>query len=148
IAGVACMCALFRAGMFIHEIQHMRRGEMVAFKIGWNLLYGMPMALPSFMYANHPDHHDRRTYGTRHDSEYAGFGAAPLSGIVGLFTFAFVAPLGVIARFLVLAPIPLLWPKLRHWVICHATTLGDAAVARRVRPDEPHRLWAILELVV
>src|ERR1700719_1475549 len=61
-AGVACGFALFRAGMFIHEIQHMRRGEMTGFVVAWNLAYGIPMLLPSFMYANHRDHHDQRTY--------------------------------------------------------------------------------------
>ena len=55
--GVVAGLALFRLGTFIHEIQHLRRGELARFKTVWNLAYGIPFLMPSFMYANHSDHH-------------------------------------------------------------------------------------------
>ena len=147
LAGLLCACAVFRVGMFIHEIQHMRRGEMRGFKIGWNLLFGVPFLLPSFMYANHRDHHDRRTYGTARDGEYSSFATGPLAHIAGHFLVALVAPLAGLVRFLILGPLSLLHPPLRRWVLRHATTLGDPATPRRVWPDEPRALWAGLELL-
>src|SRR5579871_5226194 len=42
--------ALFRVGSFIHEITHLRKGELLAFRVGWNLLCGIPMLMPSFFY--------------------------------------------------------------------------------------------------
>ncbi|HUK07988.1 MAG TPA: fatty acid desaturase [Stellaceae bacterium] len=145
-AGVVCACALFRAGMFIHEIQHMGRGEMVPFIVAWNLVYGIPMLLPSFMYANHRDHHDWRSYGTERDAEYSDFVTGSKWQLVGHFLVAFIAPIGVTLRFLILAPISLLWPRLRCWVLRYATTLGNVGVSRRVWPDENHAAWAVLEL--
>ena len=147
-AGFVCGCALFRAGMFIHEIQHMRRGEMSAFVIAWNLVYGIPMLLPSFMYANHRDHHDVRTYGTQQDAEYRVFRTGGLPQITAHFLIGFVAPLALVLRFLVLGPLSLCWPRLRRFVVVYAMSLGDPAKGRRVWPDENHRLWAVMELAV
>lgn len=145
-AGAVCACALFRAGMFIHEIQHLRRGEMAPFIVVWNLVYGIPMLLPSFMYANHRDHHDWRSYATGQDAEYRDFVTGVKGQIAGHFLIALAVPLGVAVRFLILAPASLLWPKLRQWVLRYATTLGNVGVPRRLRPDENHAGWAVLEL--
>lgn len=147
-AGVASACALFRAGMFIHEIQHMRRGEMTGFVVLWNILYGIPMMLPSFMYANHRDHHDRRTYGTAQDAEYRDFVGGGLPQISAHFLVAFVAPPAAVLRFLVLGPISLCWPRLRQFVVIHGMSLGDPAKGRRIWPDEDHTTWAVMELAV
>src|SRR5215216_5815677 len=38
--------ALFRAGSYIHEITHMRKGEMTTFRVVWNLVCGVPMLTP------------------------------------------------------------------------------------------------------
>src|SRR5580704_16068491 len=116
-AGAVCGCALFRAGMFIHEIQHMRRGEMAGFIIAWNIVYGIPMLLPSFMYANHRDHHDQRSYGTAEDGEYRIYTSRALAQIAEHFLIPLVAPLALVVRFLVLGPVSLIVPKLRRWVL-------------------------------
>jgi fatty acid desaturase len=147
-AGVVCSFALFRAGMFIHEIQHMRRGEMTGFVVVWNLVYGIPMLLPSFMYANHRDHHDRRTYATGQDGEYRVFTAGGLAQVLAHFLIPLTVPPVLVLRFLVLGPLSLAWPALRRFVIVHATTMGDPAKGRRIWPDEDHRTWAVMELAV
>jgi hypothetical protein len=140
-AGVACGCALFRAGMFIHEIQHMRRGEMTGFVVVWNLVCGIPMMLPSFMYANHRDHHDPRTYGTERDGEYCVFVTGGIGQIAAHFLIGLVAPPVLVLRFLVLGPLSLGWPRLRRIVLVHGMTLGDPAKGRRIWPDEDLRCW-------
>src|SRR5262249_44241963 len=56
--------ALFRAGSFVHEITHMRGGHMLSFRVGWNLVCGIPMIMPSHFYENHIDHHNSHLYGT------------------------------------------------------------------------------------
>ena len=49
LAGVA----LFRASSFMHELVHFRKGEMTGFKLAWNLLSGIPLLTPSFLYESH-----------------------------------------------------------------------------------------------
>ena len=49
---------------------------MRSFTIGWNLLCGIPMLMPSFFYENHIDHHNSHRYGTLRDGEYLPIGAA------------------------------------------------------------------------
>jgi fatty acid desaturase len=79
--GVAALAvaafALFRAGVFIHEIVHFRRGELRSFVVGWNLLVGIPLGTPSHFYGNHKDHHRPDRYATPHDGEYLPFARAP-----------------------------------------------------------------------
>ncbi len=79
LAVVACYFvagfALFRAGSFIHEITHLHGGQMTRFTVGWNLLCGIPMLMPSFFYENHIDHHNTHRYGTIRDGEYLPLGA-------------------------------------------------------------------------
>lgn len=147
-AGAACGCALFRAAMFIHEIQHMRRGEMIGFVVVWNLVCGIPMMLPSFMYANHRDHHDQRTYGTERDGEYRVFVTGGIAQIAAHFLIAFAMPPALVLRFLVLGPLSLCWPRLRRIMLVHGMTMGDPAKGRRIWPDEDHAVWAVMELAV
>jgi hypothetical protein len=67
--------ALFRLGSFIHEIAHMSGQTLLAFRVAWNVLAGIPMMMPSFMYGNHVDHHSSRYYGTGQDGEYLPLGS-------------------------------------------------------------------------
>src|SRR5688572_21719640 len=73
LARLACFCVaallLFRATSFAHEIVHFRPGEMTSFKVGWDLLCGIPLFFPSFAYTHHLDHHRCESFGTSHDGE-------------------------------------------------------------------------------
>jgi hypothetical protein len=42
--------ALYRVSLFMHELVHFKPGEMTTFKVGWNILAGIPMLTPSFFY--------------------------------------------------------------------------------------------------
>ena len=42
--------ALFRCGVFMHEIVHMPAGRMPVFRAAWNILFAIPFLMPSFMY--------------------------------------------------------------------------------------------------
>ena len=66
------------------RIAHMREGEMLSFRIAWNMLCGIPMIMPSHFYENHIDHHNSHHYGTeRHVTKGARnlFIWAPLDAI-------------------------------------------------------------------
>jgi fatty acid desaturase len=116
VALVVAGFALFRVGSFIHEIVHFRKGEMTPFTIGWNLLAGVPMLMPSSFYENHIDHHNNRHYGTRDDGEYLPLGGGPLMQVLWYFLQALVLPIFVVIRFLIFTPISFLHPRLRKWV--------------------------------
>ena len=68
---LASAFGFLRAVLFIHELSHFRRGVMPGFSLAWNLLVGVPLLVPSFMYVGtHTDHHKRTLYGTIRDPEY------------------------------------------------------------------------------
>ena len=68
-SGVVAALALYRALLFIHELTHIHRDALPGFRLGWNLLVGIPMLTPSFMYENvHTLHHARTRYGTARGS--------------------------------------------------------------------------------
>ena len=74
--------ALFRCGVFIHEIAHMPGKRMRLFRAAWNILFGIPTLMPSFAYKCHMDHHNPRHFGTVKDGEYLALGAGPVGRIV------------------------------------------------------------------
>src|SRR5437660_24473 len=65
IALLISILALYRGLCFLHEITHLRASLLGRFEFVWNLLFGIPLLLPSFMYAGvHQSHHSLSTYGT------------------------------------------------------------------------------------
>jgi fatty acid desaturase len=137
--------ALFRVGSYIHEITHMRHGEMLYFRIAWNILCGIPMLTPSFFYENHIDHHKSPHYGTERDGEYV-----PLSqGVREIVLFcsqAIVLPPYIVARFL-LSPLTFITPAVRNWVLVHMSSFVFNYKHRLTITDSaPRRVWAALEL--
>ena len=71
IAGLIAALALYRSLMFIHELTHIHKNALPGFRTGWNLLVGIPLLTPSFMYEGvHVIHHKRTQYGTIEDPEY------------------------------------------------------------------------------
>ncbi len=139
---------LFRAGVFIHEIVHMPAGKMTAFKAFWNLCYGVPMLSPSFMYANHTDHHARRYYGTAQDGEYQPFGNGGPVRVVLYFLQVSMVPLFGLMRFLVLAPLAWINPRLREWVWRAASSyISNPGYRRQVPRGEAHGWWIVGEVL-
>ena len=139
--------ALFRAGSYIHEITHMRQGEMLGFRIGWNLLCGIPMLMPSFFYENHIDHHNSKHYGTIKDGEYLPLGAGPLRQLIGFWAQVPLLPVYIFLRFLIGTPISFLHPRIRQWMLEHMSSFVINFRHRLSIPkNAPRKWWAALEI--
>ena len=146
-AGLIAILALYRAGSFIHELTHIKKGAMPRFRLAWNLVVGIPLLVPSFLYEGvHNQHHAKTYYGTANDPEYLPL-ALMKPWTLPLFVIAaLLAPVGLLIRFAVLAPLSLVFPKLREFVVSRYSGLQINPRFRRSRPEgEFARDWALLE---
>jgi fatty acid desaturase len=117
--------ALYRALLFIHEITHLARRDLPGFTLAWNALVGVPLLVPSFLYAGvHTDHHRQRSYGTNADPEYVPFGRRPALLMAGYILASLFAPAFFVLRFALLAPLSWAISPLRRLV----TERGSALV--------------------
>ncbi|MES2445478.1 MAG: fatty acid desaturase, partial [Pseudomonadota bacterium] len=146
-AFVVAIFALYRAGSFIHELTHIKHSAVPGFRLVWNLLAGIPLMAPSFMYEGvHNLHHARTRYGTAEDPEYLPLAlmkpwSVPLFVLVSL-----LAPVALIFRFAVLAPLSLLIPSLRTRVVAQYSALSINPAFRRRPPEgEARMLWLWIE---
>ncbi|MBX7146450.1 MAG: fatty acid desaturase [Alphaproteobacteria bacterium] len=138
--------ALFRAGVFIHEIVHMPGNVMNGFKLFWNVFYGIPTFTPSFMYKNHTDHHNWRHYGTPKDGEYVQLSGSTKSILLYLIQVPLL-PLFAVIRFLFLGPLSWFIPKLRIWVLENVSSyICNPKYRRRLPPNEKRGLWLLGEV--
>jgi len=138
---------LYRAVLFIHEIAHLKHGSIYGFETAWNLLVGIPLFVPSLMYAGtHADHHRRSQFGTEEDPEYESIAMWDPVRICVSFVTMTAVPAILVLRWAVLAPLSYLHPKLRKFVVGHASTLVINPTYRRraLHGTEP-RDWAIQE---
>ncbi len=147
--GLACFLVagfgLFRAGSFIHEIAHMRHGEMLGFKVFWNLSVGVPLLMPSYLYDCHIDHHAIPHYGTRKDGEYLPLGAGPVARIFFYLCQILVIPLFSVFRFL-LTPLTFIHPSVRQWTLERASSYVMNPWYRREIPESaPRKVWALVD---
>jgi fatty acid desaturase len=112
-----CICAFYRGLCFLHEISHIRAGVLRGFEVMWNVIFGIPLLLPSFMYVGvHQYHHNLATYGTDRDPEYLPFSGKPLMITVFILQSVLI-PVFLLFRFFVLVPVSLLIPR-AHRVLC------------------------------
>ena len=49
LSAAVSVLALYRAGSFIHELTHIKKGALRGFRLTWNLIVGVPELIPSFM---------------------------------------------------------------------------------------------------
>ncbi len=147
ILAVVSVLALYRALLFIHELTHLHRDALPGFRTTWNLLVGIPMLTPSFMYEDgHTIHHSRKRYGTPDDPEYLPL-ALMKPWSLPLFLFiALLAPPALVLRYGVLAPLGLIIPPLRRMNWARFSTLAINPDFRR-RPADPEnkRRFVLLE---
>jgi Fatty acid desaturase len=116
---------LYRLGSLVHEVCHLSHREMRVFKVAWNLMVGVVTLAPSpFFTRHHRDHHSQRLYGTRQDPEYIVnvFRPGSLLSLMAYALHVALFPLVVFLRFL-FAPLSFLHPRLRAWVLKHASSL-------------------------
>ncbi|MDX3909108.1 MAG: fatty acid desaturase [Sphingobium sp.] len=147
LSGLVAMLALYRAASFIHELTHVRKGALPGFRLAWNVLIGVPLMIPSFMYEGvHTLHHARTRYGTANDPEYLPLALMKPWSLPLFVLTAMLAPLGVILRFGVLTPLSLLSPSLRRVVEERFSALSINPSFRRRAPEgEFRRQWYVQE---
>ena len=160
LCAVIAILALYRAGSFIHELTHIKHSALPGFRLGWNLIAGIPLLVPSFMYEGvHTLHHARTRYGTADDPEYLPL-ALMKPWTVPLFVLvSALGPVALLFRFAVLSPLSLVIPKLRTFVVARYSALSINPAFRRRAPDGALRtqwlwqetgasLWAIALIVM
>ena len=160
IAGLIAILALYRAGSFIHELTHIRQGAIPGFKLVWNLIVGVPLLAPSFLYEGvHNQHHAKTYYGTVNDPEYLPLALMKPWTLPLFLTAAALAPIGLLIRFGVLAPLSLVSPKLRETVVAKYSGLQINPAFRRKWPEGSFRrdwiwqevtasIWAVALIIM
>src|SRR3954452_20027764 len=142
--GLVAVLALYRAGSFIHELTHVKKGAVKGFRFTWNLVVGLPLMVPSFMYEGvHNQHHAKRYYGTVDDPEYLPLALMHPWTLPVFLIAAALAPVGMLIRFGILAPLSLLSPKVRSIVVGRYSGLQINPKFVRPKPEgEFARDWA------
>ena len=142
--GLIAVLALYRAGSFIHELTHIKKGAVRGFRFAWNLVVGVPLLVPSFMYEGvHNQHHAKRYYGTVDDPEYLPLALMKPWTLPVFLIAAALAPIGMLIRFGILAPLSMLSPKLRALVVGRYSGLQINPKFVRPKPEgEFARDWA------
>ncbi len=135
-AGLIASLALYRALMFIHELTHIHKHALPGFRLGWNLLVGIPMLTPSFMYEGiHVIHHKRTQYGTIEDPEYLPLALMKPWSLPLFVIVALLAPPALIVRSAVLVPLGALFPAIRTFTWERASALSINPDFRRKPPE-------------
>ena len=147
-SGLIAVLALYRAGSFIHEITHLKPNAVPGFYWAWNALVGIPLLVPSFMYEGvHNQHHAKTYYGTAEDPEYLPLALMHPWTLPAFLIAAALAPVGMLIRFGLLAPLSLLSSKLRETVVAKYSGLQINPRFRRPKPTgEFRRRWAVQEV--
>ena len=148
VAGVVAVLALYRAMSFIHEVSHMKHsGAMRGFRRGFDAIVGVPMLIPSFMYEGvHNLHHAKTRYGTAEDPEYLPLALMKPWTLPLFVVVSALAPLGLLIRYGVLAPLSFLVPALRRTVVERYSALAINPQFRRRSPEgDAKRYWDRLE---
>ena len=136
LCGLIAALAFYRALMFIHELTHIHRDALPGFRLGWNLMVGIPLLTPSFMYEGvHTLHHKRTQYGTVEDPEYLPLALMKPWSLPLFVVIAALAPAALLFRFAVLVPLGAIFPALRKAVWERASSLSINPAFRR-RPPE------------
>jgi fatty acid desaturase len=145
--GLVSVLALYRAGSFIHELTHVRRGSLPGFRLAWNILIGIPLLVPSFLYEGvHSLHHARTRYGTSEDPEYLPLALMKPWTVPLFVAVAALAPVALLVRFGILAPLSLVIPPLRRALVSRASALSINPVFRRRPPEgEFRQMWHLQE---
>ena len=132
VAGLIASLALYRSLMFIHELTHIHKSALPGFRLGWNLLVGIPLLTPSFMYEGvHVIHHKRTQYGTIEDPEYLPLALMKPWSLPLFVIVALLAPIALIVRAGILVPLGAIFPPIRKLVWERASSLSINPEFRR-----------------
>jgi fatty acid desaturase len=147
-AAIISILALYRAGSFIHELTHLKHALVPGFRLGWNAIVGIPLLVPSFMYEGvHNLHHARTRYGTADDPEYLPLALMKPYSVPLFVIVSALAPIVLLFRYAVLAPLSAIFPALRALVVERYSGLAINPGFRRRPPEgELKRWWIGLEI--
>lgn len=147
-AAFVAILGLYRAGSFIHEITHIKHSAVPGFRLGFNLVIGIPMLVPSFMYEGvHNLHHARTRYGTDQDPEYLPLALMKPWTLPVFIVASLAAPFALLLRYGVLAPLSLVVPPLRTAVVERYSGLAiNPSFRRRSADGEARRNWIMQEV--
>ena len=135
IAGLVASLALYRSLMFIHELTHIHKSALPGFRTGWNLLVGIPLLTPSFMYEGvHVIHHKRTQYGTIEDPEYLPLALMKPWSLPLFVIVALLAPIALIIRAAILVPAGVVIPAIRKFTWERGSSLSINPDFRRKPP--------------
>lgn len=135
VFAVFAVLALYRALLFIHELTHIHRDALPGFRFAWNLLVGIPLLTPSFMYENvHTLHHARTRYGTREDPEYLPLALMKWWSLPLFLVTAILLPVALLVRSAVLVPLGIVLPPVRRLVWERVSALAINPAFRRRLP--------------
>jgi len=146
LALAVAVLAFHRGVSFLHELSHVRYA-VPGWDFAWNVLVGIPLLLPSFVYSRvHVDHHARQIFGTPRDPEYTRIrGSGPLRPLL-MVLGSTCSPLVLALRWLVVAPLSLLHPSWRGFVIERLSSLTGKLDYARPRPRGTAVVrWSLLE---
>lgn len=148
ISGIVAVLALYRAESFIHELTHLKPATVRGFYTAWNVLVGIPLMTPSFLYEGvHNLHHARTRYGTAQDPEYLPLAGASIWALSCFVMLSVLAPLLLLVRFAILAPASMIAP-VRRKVVARYSALTINPAFRRVPPTGAfRRRWIISETI-
>lgn len=136
LLGVIASLALYRALLFIHELTHIHKDALPGFRFGWNLLVGVPMLIPSFMYEGvHTQHHARTRYGTVEDPEYLPLALMKPWSLPVFALTAILLPPALLIRSAVLVPLGVVIPPLRTLVWERVSALAINPQYKRRKPE-------------
>jgi len=140
VLGLVSALALYRALLFIHELTHIHRDALPGFRLGWNLLVGIPLLTPSFMYEGvHTLHHARTRYGTVEDPEYLPLALMKPWSLPVFLVTAILLPPALLIRSAVLVPLGVVFPPLRKLVWERLSALAINPAFRRRPPEGEFR---------
>jgi fatty acid desaturase len=144
---IVAILTLYRAALFIHEITHLRLAALPGFWTAWNMLVGVPLLVPSFMYEGlHNQHHSRTRYGTAEDPEYLPLALMKWWSVPAFVAVSALGPVGLLLRYGILGPLSLIIPPLRTLVWERYSGLVINPDYRRRPPEEAVRTkWRVLE---
>ncbi len=135
-SGLLAVFTLYRALLFIHELTHIHKTALPGFRLVWNLLVGVPMLTPSYMYEGvHTLHHARTRYGTAEDPEYMPLALMEPWRLPAFIVISMLLPIGLLIRSALLVPLGAIIPPLRKLVWERASSLSINPDFRR-RPPE------------
>ncbi len=121
---VAASLFFYRALFFIHEISHLKKDRVQAFRWAWNSLCGCAFFLPDFTYLIHSAHHSIHTFSTSEDPEYLPLTYQEPLEVIAPFLIFPLAPIVLMVRFLVLGPVS--WfvaGRFRQWLLGYVSSL-------------------------